>query len=176
MVHRTPSVFRASLHPHRCVARKPSARVEHCCVLAGNALCLWGGNAKIEETDTLNNLYMMNRGERLSSLCVYSFMSGLLTKGNRNMPLVRSSRLQRVFDVSPPPGRHGHSLTLVGSFLVIFGGQIEGYSRNETTLFDLELLQWVQPKPSDDERSAPLPRTNHSTVVWNTKMHMCVAF
>lgn len=81
----------------RCIpiaasARKPNARVEHSC-----ALCLWGGNAKIEETDTLNNLYMMNRGERLSSLCVYSFMSGLLTKGNRNMPPVRSSRLQRVF-------------------------------------------------------------------------------
>lgn len=85
----------------RCIpiaasARKPSARVEHCCVLASNALCLRGGNAKIEETDTEQPVH----------------------DGPRNMPL------------------------------------------------------WVQPKPSDDERSAPPPRTNHSTVVWNTKMHI----
>ncbi|KAK0667640.1 putative Tip elongation aberrant protein 1 [Cercophora samala] len=132
----------------RCVpiaasGRKPSARVGHRCVLAGNALCLHGGDTKMEDSDTLDdNLYLMNRG-------------ALPEPG-----------------VSPPPGRYGHSLSLVASFLVVFGGQIEGDFRNDTALFDLELLQWVEPRLADNDKLPPPPRTNHSTVVWDNKMYI----
>ncbi|KHN98810.1 Kelch-type beta propeller [Metarhizium album ARSEF 1941] len=139
-------------YPLATTAEGPGPRVGHSSLLVGNAFIVYGGDTKIEESDTLDEtLYLLNTSTR--------HWSRALPAGPR------------------PSGRYGHSLNILGSKIYIFGGQVEGYFMNDLSAFDLNQLQspanrWEILLPGDTSPKAPAARTNHSVVTFNDKMYL----
>ena len=76
-----------------------------------------------------------------------------------------------------PCGRYGHTLTLNGSKLYVFGGQIDEHYFNDMVAFDLNTLQstpkWELLVPSKDgPTDIPKARTNHTMVSWGDKLYL----
>ncbi|EFY97062.1 Kelch repeat protein [Metarhizium robertsii] len=139
-------------YPLATTAEGPGPRVGHSSLLVGNAFIVYGGDTKIEESDTLDEtLYLLNTSTR--------HWSRALPAGPR------------------PSGRYGHSLNILGSKIYIFGGQVEGYFMNDLSAFDLNQLQspnnrWEILLPGDTSPKAPAARTNHSMITFNDKMYL----
>ncbi|TWU77062.1 Negative regulator of mitotic exit [Metarhizium rileyi] len=139
-------------YPLATTAEGPGPRVGHASLLVGNAFIVYGGDTKIEESDTLDEtLYLLNTSTR--------HWSRALPAGVR------------------PSGRYGHSLNILGSKIYIFGGQVEGFFMNDLSAFDLNQLQsptnrWEILLPGDASSKAPAARTNHSMVTYNDKMYL----
>ncbi|PPQ65782.1 hypothetical protein CVT24_011999 [Panaeolus cyanescens] len=127
----------------------PSPRMGHSSALVGNVLIVWGGDntmtgdlprSATDKEKLDNSLYLLN----------------LLT------------REWNTLDVSGPAplGRYGHSLTMIGSKLFVFGGQVDGEFFNDLWAFDLNSLRtqsaWEEWTPSTSER--PAKRTGHVCV------------
>ncbi|KAI1749290.1 hypothetical protein F4782DRAFT_311224 [Xylaria castorea] len=144
-------------YPLATTGEAPGPRVGHAALLVGNAFIVYGGDTKIDETDTLDEtLYLLNTSTRQ--------WSRALPAGTR------------------PSGRYGHSLNIVGSKIYIFGGQVEGYFMNDLSAFDLNQLQmpnnrWeilIESSEVDTPPTGnvPPPRTNHSMITYNDKMFL----
>lgn len=81
-----------------------------------------------------------------------------------------------------PTGRYGHTLSILGSKLYVFGGQVEGFFFNDLVAFDLNQLQnptnkWeLLIRNSHDGGPAPgqIPpaRTNHTIVSYNDRLYL----
>ena len=70
---------------------------------------------------------------------------------------------------TPPPALVGHSSTLIGSELFVFGGSDGKHDGNELHVFDCETHMWSMPSL---EGRAPLARVGHSgTAVGSTKIY-----
>ncbi|KAI1260340.1 hypothetical protein F5Y18DRAFT_432291 [Xylariaceae sp. FL1019] len=146
-----------SCYPLPTTAEGPGPRVGHASLLVGNAFIVYGGDTKIEESDTLDEtLYLLNTSTRQ--------WSRALPAGPR------------------PSGRYGHSLNIVGSKIYIFGGQVEGYFMNDLSAFDLNQLQmpnnrWEVMIGNSESNSGPngkVPpaRTNHTMITYNDKLYL----
>ncbi|PYH95560.1 hypothetical protein BO71DRAFT_200839 [Aspergillus ellipticus CBS 707.79] len=143
--------------PVATVSEGPGPRVGHASLLVGNAFIVFGGDTKVDETDTLDDtLYLLNTSSR---------------QWSRSIP-----------PGPRPSGRYGHTLNMLGSKLYVFGGQVEGYFFNDLVAFDLNQLQnptnkWEflirnshegGPPPGQ----SPPARTNHSIVSFNDKLYL----
>lgn len=126
-----------------------SARVGHAGLTLGNAYILFGGDTKIQETDSLdNNLYLLNTTTLRWTIAE--------PKGPR------------------PTGRYGHSLVNVGVKLFVFGGQVDDMFYSDMWVFDLTQLRsptchWEKVEPLTPP---PPPRTNHTVVTYQEKIYL----
>ncbi|CZS91855.1 related to cell polarity protein tea1p [Rhynchosporium agropyri] len=144
-------------YPLATTAEGPGPRVGHASLLVGNAFIVYGGDTKMDDSDTLDEtLYLLNTSTRQWSRAVPA--------GPR------------------PSGRYGHSLNILGSKIYVFGGQVEGYFMNDLVAFDLNQLQvptnrWEMLIRNSEEGGPPpgqIPpaRTNHSIVTYNEKLYL----
>ncbi|KAF5656533.1 cell polarity protein [Fusarium heterosporum] len=139
-------------YPLATTAEGPGPRVGHSSLLVGNAFIVYGGDTKIEESDSLDEtLYLLNTSTRQ--------WSRALPAGPR------------------PSGRYGHSLNILGSKIYVFGGQVEGLFMNDLSAFDLNQLQmpnnrWEILVQGDTSPKMPAPRTNHTMITYNDKMYL----
>ncbi|SPJ83648.1 related to cell polarity protein tea1p [Fusarium torulosum] len=139
-------------YPLATTAEGPGPRVGHSSLLVGNAFIVYGGDTKIDESDTLDEtLYLLNTSTRQ--------WSRALPAGPR------------------PSGRYGHSLNILGSKIYVFGGQVEGLFMNDLSAFDLNQLQmpnnrWEILVQGETSPKMPAPRTNHTMITFNDKMYL----
>src|ERR1700722_7913390 len=104
-----------SCYPIATVSEGPSPRVGHAASLVGNAFIVFGGDTKIDESDTLDDtLYLLDTESRQWSRAIPS-----------------GPQLS---------GRYGHTLNILGSKIYIFGGQAGNYFFNDLIAFDLKAL------------------------------------
>lgn len=121
----------------------------HASITLGNAFIVFGGDTKIEESDTLDdNLYLLNT---TSLKWTVAGPSGC-----------------------KPSGRYGHTISTIGSVLYVFGGQLDDYFFDDLVCYDLTTLQspssnWNFVKPTT--RSPP-PRTNHTVITFDDKLYL----
>jgi hypothetical protein len=96
---------------------------------------------------------------------------------------IATRQWSRALPAGPRPcGRYGHSLTILGSKIYVFGGQVEGYFMNDLVAFDLNQLtnplnKWEMLTLNSDKGGLPpgqIPpaRTNHSMVMFNDKLYL----
>ncbi|KAI3627994.1 hypothetical protein CBS14141_001995 [Malassezia furfur] len=129
----------------------PLPRVGHAAVLVSNVFVLWGGDTKIRAEDKQDEaLYLLNLNNR------------------------EWTRVLAGSDVGAGPvGRYGHSLSIVGSNLLVFGGQVETTFFDELWRFDLNSLKgtptWQLVRPTGP---APARRTGHSAVVYRDRLYI----
>jgi hypothetical protein len=149
-----------SCYPIAAVSESPSPRVGHAALLVGNAFIVFGGDTKIDESDTLDDtLYLLDTESRQWSKVIPS-----------------GPRLS---------GRYAHTLNILGSKIYIFGGQAGNYFFNDLIAFDLKALLsppnqsgfLCQNTSIDDEKapSQPSARTNHSMVSYNDQLYLFAA-
>ncbi|WFD42628.1 hypothetical protein MPSI1_001274 [Malassezia psittaci] len=129
----------------------PLPRVGHAAVLVSNVFVLWGGDTKIRAEDSQDEaLYLLNLNNR---------------EWTRVMAGAEHGR--------GPVGRYGHSLSIIGSNLLIFGGQVESEFFDELWRFDLNSLKgtptWQLIRPNSP---TPARRTGHSAVVHREKLYI----
>jgi hypothetical protein len=130
----------------------PLPRVGHAAVLVSNVFIVWGGDTKIRAEDEQDNaLYLLNLNNR-----EWTRVAAPSANGG-----------------SGPRGRYGHTLSIVGSSLIVFGGQLDDQFFDELWRFDLNTLKdtpmWQQVLPAT---SAPSRRTGHSAVVHQDKLYI----
>ena len=75
-----------------------------------------------------------------------------------------------------PAGRYGHTLNILGSRVLVFGGQVDGYFFNDLVTFDLNTLSvpgahWELVQSTTD---GPPARTGHICVTWQDRLIMYV--
>ncbi|CAL5872695.1 uncharacterized protein PFLUO_LOCUS6962 [Penicillium psychrofluorescens] len=139
------------------VSEGPGPRVGHSSLLVGNAFIVFGGDTKIDENDNLDDtLYLLNTSSRQWSRAI--------PPGPR------------------PSGRYGHTLSILGSRLYVFGGQVEGFFFNDLVAFDLNQLQnstnkWEFLIRNSHEGGPPVgqippARTNHTMVSYQDKLFL----
>jgi len=128
----------------------PLPRVGHAAVLVSNVFILWGGDTKIRAEDVQDDaLYLLNLNNREWTRVVAPEAQG-----------------------GPGPvGRYGHSLSILGSNLFVFGGQLDDDFFDELWRFDLNGLKetptWQLVRPST---GGPPRRTGHSAVVYKERL------
>ncbi|PYH40978.1 putative cell polarity protein (Tea1) [Aspergillus saccharolyticus JOP 1030-1] len=146
-----------SCFPIATVSEGPGPRVGHASLLVGNAFIVFGGDTKVDESDTLDDtLYLLNTSSR---------------QWSRSIP-----------PGPRPAGRYGHTLNILGSKLYVFGGQVEGFFFNDLAAFDLNQLQnpgnkWEFLIRNSHEGGPPpgqIPpaRTNHTIVSFNDRLYL----
>ncbi|KAF8499838.1 hypothetical protein F5888DRAFT_1802298 [Russula emetica] len=132
----------------------PSPRYGHSAVLSSTILLIWGGvksfNDQIKQNQALDDsLYLLNLGT-----------SHLLMSISREWTRI-------VVNGPGPGGRCFHTMTLVGSKLVVFGGRTAKGRLNDIWALDLDCLNsnpfWesYEPTPGNEK---PLPRSAHVSV------------
>ena len=129
----------------------PLPRVGHAAVLVSNVFVLWGGDTKIRAEDKQDEaLYLLNLNNREWTRVLAGSDTG-----------------------AGPVGRYGHSLSIVGSNLLVFGGQVETTFFDELWRFDLNSLKgtptWQLVRPTGP---APARRTGHSAVVYRDRLYI----
>ncbi|WFD18012.1 hypothetical protein MCAP1_000224 [Malassezia caprae] len=130
----------------------PLPRVGHAAVLVSNVFILWGGDTKIRAEDVQDDaLYLLNLNNREWTRVVAPHAQG-----------------------GPGPvGRYGHSLSILGSNLFVFGGQLDDDFFDELWRFDLNGLKetptWQLVRPST---GGPPRRTGHSAVVYKDRLYI----
>ncbi|RAL10380.1 putative cell polarity protein (Tea1) [Aspergillus homomorphus CBS 101889] len=146
-----------SCFPIATVSEGPGPRVGHASLLVGNAFIVFGGDTKVDESDTLDaTLYLLNTSSR---------------QWSRSIP-----------PGPRPAGRYGHTLNILGSKLYVFGGQVEGFFFNDLAAFDLNQLQSTANKWEflirNSHEGGPPPgqippaRTNHTIVSFNDRLYL----
>jgi len=130
----------------------PLPRVGHAAVLVSNVFILWGGDTKIRAEDVQDDaLYLLNLNNREWTRVVAPNAQG-----------------------GPGPvGRYGHSLSILGSNLFVFGGQLDDDFFDELWRFDLNGLKetptWQLVRSST---GGPPRRTGHSAVVYKDRLYI----
>ncbi|KTW32927.1 hypothetical protein PNEG_04264 [Pneumocystis murina B123] len=127
----------------------PSSRVGHAGLVIGNAFIVFGGDTKTSKNNVNDNsLYLLNTTSKI--------WTKALVYGNK------------------PPGRYGHTLNILGTKIVIFGGQMEIYFFNDMFLFDLDTLNTLNAKWEliTPVTSLPPARTNHIMITYQEKLYL----
>lgn len=159
----------------------PWARLHHAALVVGNAFIVFGGSMKENDSDEIdssldNGLYFLNTSEALPAL----YQSRLTYPGTKTW----STAIIR----NRPPARYGHTLTLLGTTILVFGGQTELVGRprdapsansNDMYAIDLNSLQshpdgasWETLMPNETHPNRPLGRLYHTMVSWNNNLYL----
>lgn len=110
----------------------PSPRSGHTAVMYGSHMVVFGGGSGWNG-ETFNDLHMLD---------------------------VPGNVWYRPAHVGTPPSpRSGHSASLIGSKLFVFGGGDRKRSYNDLHILDLDSMSWTRPS---DTGEVPLPRAGHS--------------
>lgn len=108
-----------------------SPRCGHASELIGNAFLVYGGDTRVNATDALDdNLYSFN-------ICVYTYLyaSAMIFY---YLLWLASLKWTRAETSGPRPGgRYGHSLSIIGTKVYVFGGQRDEHFFNDLYSFDL---------------------------------------
>jgi len=107
----------------------PSPRLGHSVVLLRNVLILWGGDTN-KNTSPIHDdgLYLLNLCQSYSiQFSFYSSFSPSVTREWNRLNVLGSA----------PTGRYGHTVTLIGPKLFVFGGQVNQHFFDDIWLFDL---------------------------------------
>ncbi|KAI0285414.1 hypothetical protein BGY98DRAFT_945813 [Russula aff. rugulosa BPL654] len=124
----------------------PSPRVGHAGALFNSVFLIWGGDTNTGGQEASNepqddSLYLLN--------------------------LVSREWTRVVVNGPGPVGRYGHAVTMVGSKLFVFGGQVDGEFLNDMWAFDLNSLKskpfWESYEPAPGSEKPPR-RTGHASV------------
>lgn len=130
----------------------PLPRVGHSAVLVSNVFILWGGDTKIRAGDRQDDaLYLLNLNNREWTRVAAGTFSG-----------------------GPgPAGRYGHTLSIIGSNLLLFGGQVESTFFDELWQFDLNSLKST-PTWQLVSVAGPRParRTGHTCVTYQDRLYL----
>ncbi|CAG8446039.1 13609_t:CDS:2 [Funneliformis caledonium] len=157
-----------------------------------NELFLFGGIARGKlrnevftvEFNTLNVLAFVTSGEVPSprsghtqvnfgtNIIVFGGITNELTnKSDENLYILDTA--SKVWSVSehenPPLSRHGHSATIIGGKMYIFGGQREGKYLNDLISFDIKSRQWDVIIPRDQ---SPHGRSGHISYAYKEKFYI----
>ncbi|WFD33963.1 hypothetical protein MCUN1_000791 [Malassezia cuniculi] len=130
----------------------PLPRVGHSAVLVSNVFILWGGDTKIRAEDRQDDaLYLLNLNNREWTRVVAGSQGG----------------------APGPAGRYGHTLSIIGSNLLMFGGQVESTFFDELWLFDLNTLK-TTPVWQLISVNGPRParRTGHTCVTYQDRLYL----
>ncbi|KAI9461164.1 hypothetical protein F5148DRAFT_1286680 [Russula earlei] len=123
----------------------PSPRVGHAAALVGDILLIWGGDMSTRGQEAPepqdDSLYLLNLASRE--------WTRVMINGTR------------------PVSRYGHTVTMVGSKLFVFGGQVVGEFLNDMWAFDLNSLKsepvWESYEPPAGNEKPPR-RSGHVSV------------
>jgi len=129
----------------------PSPRVGHAAALISSALLIWGGDTNTGGQEVTgpqdDSLYLLN--------------------------LVSREWTRVIVNGLGPIGRYGHTVTMIGSKLFIFGGQVDGEFLNDMWAFDLNSLTskpvWESYKPAHGNKKPPR-RTGHVSVTHGNRI------
>ncbi|BFZ64595.1 Negative regulator of mitotic exit [Saitoella coloradoensis] len=139
----------------------PGRRVGHAAALVGNAFIVFGGDTKVT----------LDGAEDEVDLTPHDADLHLLNTTTRTWSKAHLSPAS-----ARPAGRYGHTLSLLGSRLYVFGGQVDGYFFNDLVSFDLNELNTPKSRwelaPTAPGTAIPPARTNHSSVVHNDKLYI----
>lgn len=130
----------------------PLPRVGHAAVLVSNVFILWGGDTKMRAEDPQDEaLYLLNLNNRE--------WTRVLAPGVQGAP--------------GPVGRHGHTLSIIGSNLFVYGGQVDDEYYDELWRFDLNTLKdtpvWQHVQTPT---GGPPRRAGHSAVVYKERLYI----
>jgi hypothetical protein len=124
----------------------PGPRFRPAAALVSSVLLIWGGVTKFDDQGE-------PKGPYDDSLYLLSLASRVWTRVVRNGP--------------GPVGRCRHGVTMVGSKLFVFGGQVDGKLLNDMWALDLNSLQsnpvWESYEPAPGDKMPP-PRIGHVLV------------
>ncbi|KAJ8461875.1 hypothetical protein ONZ51_g11264 [Trametes cubensis] len=129
----------------------PSPRVGHASALVAKVLIIWGGDTRTRQSrpggKQDNDLYMLNLISReWTCVAVYG---------------------------PAPVGRYGHAMTVVGSKIYMFGGQVDGVFFNDLWSFDLHSLRkkptWRLVEPVERYLRPP-KRTSHTWITYENRI------
>ena len=140
-----------------CGGETPLARWGHTAtVVDKKQFVVFGGFHS--DTNRFNDLHIFDTG-KLMWIQPLETMADFTPRGN-HIP-------RRGIPNAVPSPRGGHSTTLVGRSLVVFGGYGGvGYARrdfNDTAVFDLDALEWR--KMPNTQGKAPEARSGHSAAI-----------
>ncbi|CAJ0758109.1 13112_t:CDS:10 [Entrophospora sp. SA101] len=162
-----------------------------------NDLFLFGGSSKqrlkndvfVIEVNSLNVLAFTTSGEipspRIGHVHVnfrnYMIVFGGLTENQDKLDdslyvLDTINKNWRKVSImgQPPYGRYGHTVTVVGSKMYVFGGSYEGYYLNDLIALDLASIN--SPGPSWEfinfSNQPPSGRTGHISCSYNNKIYI----
>ncbi len=113
----------------------PSPRFGHACVVVGNAVIVWGGDTRTgHETESVcsldSSLYVLNVG--------LSLETSLVCRVHADNTRIETRKWTRIIVEGPSPqGRYGHTMTVVGTKLYIFGGQNDARLTNDVIVVDI---------------------------------------
>ncbi|KTW30365.1 hypothetical protein T552_00838 [Pneumocystis carinii B80] len=127
----------------------PSSRVGHAGLVIGNAFIVFGGDTKTSKNNVNDNsLYLLNTTSKIWTKAV--------VYGNK------------------PPGRYGHTLNVLGTKIIIFGGQMETCFFNDMFSFDLDSLNSLNAKWEliTPVTNLPSARTNHIMITYQEKLYL----
>jgi hypothetical protein len=121
---------------------KWTARIRHTATLVGDCIFVFGGSAEQEgDTFALNDLHIV---------------------------AINNFAWQKPFVLGQPPApRSGHSASLIGRKIYIFGGLSQGTFLNDIHTFDTDTYEWSLVVPDPSSGPAPSPRLQHTATVVN---------
>ena len=142
------------------VFERAGPRMGAAALLVGKFFIVFGGTNQRHEDDEIDGrIFSFNTCEYLSS---------------RNKSRLTSAATHEwsAADVQPSCRRHGHSMTLYNSKVVIIGGEFNGQILRDAFAYDVNRLQDADPKHWERLRSLPQPRTNHTAISYLDKLFM----
>ncbi|KAI0264606.1 hypothetical protein BC834DRAFT_826003 [Gloeopeniophorella convolvens] len=120
----------------------PGSRFEHASVfISAGMFAVWGGGTDLTGRGGLDaSLYLFNLGER------------------------EWVQVEAPPESPTPSGRYGHSLSAVGSYLVVFGGRVDGRFLDDLWLFDLNTLGSIPAWERCETSVRPASRAYHTCI------------
>lgn len=184
----------------------PSPRFGHACAVVGNAVMIWGGDTRTDQREKPgegldSSLYVLNVGLLSFFFLFLWYHLIMLTLGWLTS---ETRKWTKIVVLGPSPeGRYGHTMTVIGTKLYIFGGQTDAQFSNDVIVFDIPSStsstlfylfvciaigtdrdcfslysvrsgpQWELAKVEEDS-PRPAKRTNHVCVPYKDRLIMCV--
>jgi hypothetical protein len=141
--------------PVKTVGLPPTEREGHTATVVGDRMVVYGGSSQL---GYLGDVYVLK-----TSLSTESGEELVMAWGR---PDVGTS-------ITTPPGREGHSETLVDSRIFYIGGYTEKGFTNELLVLDTASMSWEEPHVSSLK---PPAREGHSANLYNERIYIWGGF